>query len=122
MNYDELLTLLDTLIKDWESEVVEFKRGKKEFSLSDIGKYFSAIANEANLREQKFGWLVFGIDDKARQVIGTDYKSNNSERIQAVSQQISQEMQPTITFRNIFELKHPHGNVVMFQQRLKVRQ
>lgn len=115
MNHDDLLAILDTLIKDWESEVVEFKRGKKEFSLSDIGKYFSAIANEANLRAQKFGWLVFGIDDKTRQVIGTDYKANNSERIQAVSQQISQEMQPTITFRNIFELKHSKGSVVMFQ-------
>ena len=115
MNHDELLELLDTLIECWENEVVEFKRGKREFSLSDIGKYFSAISNEANLRGQSFGWLVFGIDDKTRQVIGTDYKAKSSERIQAVSQQISQDTQPTITFRNIFELQHPKGGVVMFQ-------
>lgn len=115
MNHDELLELLDTLIECWENEVVEFKRGKREFSLSDIGKYFSAISNEANLRGQSFGWLVFGIDDKTRQVIGTNYKAKSSERIQAVSQQISQDTQPTITFRNIFELQHPKGGVVMFQ-------
>ena len=115
MNNNELLALLDNLIESWENEVVEFKRGKKEFSLSDIGKYFSAIANEANLRGHSFGWLVFGVDDKTRKIIGTDYKSKSSERIQAVSQQISQETQPTITFRNIFELQHSKGNVVMFQ-------
>ncbi|WP_321154969.1 ATP-binding protein [Psychrobacter sp. LV10R520-6] len=85
MSHDELLELLDSLIDDWENEVVEFKRGKKEFSLSDIGKYFSAIANEANLRAHEFGWLVFGIDDKSRKVIGTDYKSGVSEKIQGVS-------------------------------------
>lgn len=72
------------------------------------------------MRGQSFGWLVFGIDDKTRQVVGTDYKSKKSERIQAVSQQtvsqqISQDTQPTITFRNIFELQHPLGDVVMFQ-------
>ena len=50
MNTDELSSLLDRLIADWESEVVEFKRGREGFSMSEIGKYFSALANEANLR------------------------------------------------------------------------
>lgn len=115
MSHDELLELLDILIGDWESEVVEFKRGKKEFSSSDIGKYFSAIANEANLRGHDFGWLVFGIDDKTRQVVGTDYKSGVSEKIQGVSYQVIQMTQPKITFRNIFEVSHHTGKVVMFQ-------
>lgn len=75
MNQDELTTLLNDLIATWENEVIEFKRGKKEFSQSEIGQYFSALANEANLRHADFAWLVFGVDDRTRKVVGTDYKT-----------------------------------------------
>ena len=70
MNASDLTPLLDRLIADWENEVVEFKRGRDGFSSSDIGKYFSALANEANLRDDDAGWLVFGVDDKLREVVG----------------------------------------------------
>lgn len=90
MNHDELAELLNGLIATWENEVIEFKRGKKEFSQSEIGQYFSALSNEANLRHADFAWLVFGVDDKTRKVVGTDYKNGDSERIQAVANQILQ--------------------------------
>lgn len=115
MTNSEITNLLTQLIFQWESEIVEFKRGKKEFSLSDIGKYFSAIANEANLRKHDFGWLIFGIDNQTRKIIGTDFKSGESDRIQAVSNQIAQGTQPSLTFRNIFEVASPEGKVIMFQ-------
>ncbi len=50
MTTPALQTLLTTLIARWENEVVEFKRAGDGFSTSDIGKYFSALANEANFR------------------------------------------------------------------------
>lgn len=33
-----------------ESEVVELKEACSNFSFKDLGKYFSALSNEANLR------------------------------------------------------------------------
>lgn len=115
MNQDELTTLLNDLIATWENEVIEFKRGKKEFSQSEIGQYFSALANEANLRHADFAWLVFGVDDRTRKVVGTDYKEGDSQRIQAVAQQLLQNISPKITCRNIYELSHPDGKVILFQ-------
>ena len=44
-----------------ESEVVEFKEARSNYSFNDIGKYFSALSNEANLRGLQEAWLVFGI-------------------------------------------------------------
>jgi len=41
---------LDELILGWEHEIVEFKQGGAGFSTHDIGRYFSALSNEANLR------------------------------------------------------------------------
>lgn len=64
MDAHALQTLLATLIERWESEVVEFKRAGDSYSTSEIGKYFSALANEANLRNLERAWLVFGVHDK----------------------------------------------------------
>ena len=56
----ELQEILETLRNGAESEVVEFKEAKSTFSKNNIGEYFSALANEANLQNQPNAWLVFG--------------------------------------------------------------
>ena len=73
MTQEDLGLLLDSLLVQWENEVVEFKRGGKGFSTGDIGEYFSALSNEANLACYPRAWLVFGVDNKTRKVVGTDY-------------------------------------------------
>ena len=72
MDQAALSVLLTQLISGWESEVVEFKRGNGGFSGNKLGKYVSALANEANLHGRERAWLVFGVDDKTRSVVGTD--------------------------------------------------
>lgn len=42
--------LFHSLIQHKESEVVEFKKAENNFDFDDLGKYFSALSNEANLR------------------------------------------------------------------------
>ena len=51
-----------------ENEVVEFKKAENSFSFDDLGKYFLALSNEANLRSKEFAWLVFGVHDKTREM------------------------------------------------------
>lgn len=51
-----------------ENEVVEFKEAKESFSIDDLGKYFSALSNEANLHQQEYAWIVFGISDRKREI------------------------------------------------------
>lgn len=57
----ELKKKIYKLIEDFESEVVEFKEATSNFSFNDIGKYFSALGNEANIRGLAEAWLIFGI-------------------------------------------------------------
>lgn len=60
MNTDnELLVKLDVLISNWENETVEFKEANRDYDKNKIGKYFSALSNEANLKNIQCGWLVF---------------------------------------------------------------
>ncbi|MFP1634132.1 ATP-binding protein [Zhengella sp. ZM62] len=108
-----LSDLFNRLLADWESEVVEFKRGIEGFSSDDLGKYSSALANEANLRGEARAWLVFGVDDKTREVCGTAYKED-PERLQADKQQVLNGT-GSFTFRDIHVLRHPLGRVILFE-------
>ena len=114
MDHAALTKVLDALIAAWENEVVEFKRAGDGFSTSDIGKYFSALSNEANLRGTDQSWLVFGVDNNARAVVGSDYRPE-AERLHSLKQQIAQDTEPSITFREIHVLNHQDGRVVLFQ-------
>lgn len=73
MTEQEMTALLDRLIANWEDEVVEFKIGNKNSSADEIGRYFSALSNEANLRGADCAWLVFGVDNKTHAVPGSEY-------------------------------------------------
>lgn len=110
----ELTALLDSLIATWENEVVEFKQAGEGYSTSDIGKYFSALANEANLRGSEKAWLVFGIENRRRSIVGTDYRQD-VERLHSLKMQIAQDTEPSVTFRDIHELYHTRGRVVLFE-------
>lgn len=114
MEQAELNSLLDRLIAAWESEIVEFKQAGDGFSTDDIGKYFSALSNEANLRGAERGWLVFGVNNRARRVVGTEYRPE-PERLQSLKMQIAQGAEPTVTFNDIHELQHDQGRVLLFE-------
>lgn len=114
MDEQALNQLLHSLIERWESEVVEFKRGGKGFSTSDLGKYLSALANEANLRACESAWLVFGIDDKTRRILGSEYRQAPGE-LDKLKMQIADGTEPSITFRDIHKLETPEGRVLLFE-------
>lgn len=43
----QLVDKIRKMIADFEDEVVEFKEARTNYSFKDIGKYFSALGNEA---------------------------------------------------------------------------
>ena len=97
-----------------EDEVVEFKKAENNFDFDDLGKYFSALSNEANLRDKGFAWLVFGVHDKTREILGTSYK-NSMKSLQKLKQDLSQHTTDNNTFRDIYELEVEGKRVLMFQ-------
>jgi ATP-dependent DNA helicase RecG len=105
---EELLTL------PAETEWVEFKRAAGNFDFDDLGKYFSALSNEANLKGTAFGWLVFGVQDNPRVVVGSQYRPNRPD-LDALKQGIAEQTSQRMTFVEIHELITPEGRVVMFQ-------
>lgn len=73
MNPGELTLLLDRLLAaSDEHEWVEFKHNNEDPQA--IGEYISALANAAALDGEPFGYLVWGIEDGTRRVVGTTFK------------------------------------------------
>lgn len=62
------INLFTNLIQHKESEVAEFKKAENNFDFDDLGKYFSALSNEANLSGLDFAWLIFGYDEKCLKI------------------------------------------------------
>ena len=98
----ELCTVLDRLIKNWETEVVEFKEAGKDYDKNKIGQYFSAISNEANLKSLQHGWLVFGVRNKDKAIVGSEYR--NSKGLDTLKQEISIGTTGGISFIEIYEV------------------
>jgi len=115
MTIEELTKLLNQLrALPYETEWLEFKEAKNNYDFNKMGKYFSALSNEANLKDQRCGWLIFGIKDKNREIIGSKYRINKKD-IDSLKEEIAQKTNNRVTFNEIYELDLPEGRVIMFQ-------
>lgn len=113
-NADLLYKLNELRSLSGETEVVEFKEAKQQFDFGKMGKYFSALSNEANLKNRRSGWLVFGIADKGKQIVGTNFRPNRMD-LDSLKGEIANKTTHRITFLEIYELQMPEGRVVLFQ-------
>lgn len=110
----DIYDIFEELRYHHEDEVVEFKKAENSFDFDDLGKYFSALSNEANLHDKSFAWLVFGVHDKTREILGTSFK-NSMKSLQKLKQDLSQHTTDNNTFRDIYELNVEGKRVLMFQ-------
>lgn len=109
---------LNRLLQNVENEIVEFKEASNQFDLDRLGRYVSAISNEANLQNKQYGWLIFGVDDKQHQIKGTSYKES-SRALEKLKLDIVSQTTGGLTFMNIFVVR-PNTDrgckrVLMFQ-------
>lgn len=80
-----------------ETEWVEFKHNA---DVEKIGEYISALANSAALLGKQTAYLVYGVDDKAHEVVGTRFKpSQQKHKQQELENWLLQKLSPKIHFR-----------------------
>lgn len=112
-NIEELLDILEELLCNDENECVEFKSAKNGFDIDKLGKYFSALGNEANLKNKQYSWIVFGIDDKNHNITGTNFY--NDDNFNKVKKQIADNTTDNITFIEIYSIVKNEKRILMFQ-------
>ena len=112
-NTEELIDILLEMLKNPENEYVEFKKAKNNFDIDKLGKYFSAMSNEATLKDKQYGWIIFGIDDKTHNIEGTNYCFNND--FNDIKKQISDNTTDNVSFIEIYPLIYQGSRLIMFQ-------
>lgn len=100
------------LVVTFENEVIEFKEARSNYSFNDIGKYFSALSNEANLRGLQEAWLVFGISDE-KEIVGTEFRKQGG--LHNLKKEIVNGTNERLTFMEIYELTMNKCRIIVFQ-------
>lgn len=100
------------MMEVFENEVVEFKEASNNYSFNDIGKYFSALGNEANIRGKNEAWLIFGITNK-KEILGTNYRNQGS--LQSLKREILNGTNERLTFLEIYTLTISKKRIIVFQ-------
>jgi ATP-dependent DNA helicase RecG len=117
MDNNTLISLIDgLLINGNESACIEFKRNWNDSK--DIGEYVSALGNSAVLEQQSSAWMIWGVDDKTHEVVGTTFdpsreKANGN---QALVMWLMNKIlpRPDIKFHDV---SHPNGRCVVLEIR-----
>ena len=114
MTNEELNILLNKLRQSSEeAEWFEFKEAKNDFHFEKLGMYFSALSNEANLKNKEYAWLIFGIDDK-RQIVGTSYREKGRS-LDSLKSEVAKHTTSQLTFIEIYVLFVDKKRIVLFQ-------
>ncbi|PLX20797.1 transcriptional regulator [Candidatus Parcubacteria bacterium] len=101
------------LVANNESEILEYKEAKEQFDSNKLGKYFSALSNEANLMGKSDAWLILGVkDDKS--VVGTNFRTD-AKHLHNLKAEIANHTTNRITFKEIYETEYEGRRVVLFQ-------
>lgn len=96
-----------------ESEILEFEDNRRNLSDDEFGEYFSALSNEANLNEVESAWLVFGVNDRTRNITGTEYK-NTADGLNHLKLHISNNVTDNLSFRS-YEIHVDGRRVLLFE-------
>lgn len=111
----EIENILQQLRSDGrEHEVVEFKEAKNQYDFDKVGKYFSALCNEANLKGRRSAWLVFGVKDRDKSIVGTQFRLQRAE-LDSLKAEVANYTTGRITFIEVYEVHAPAGRVVLFE-------
>lgn len=110
----DLLAQLDALLAlPAENEWAEFKEAKNDYSFEKLGKYFSALSNEAALAGRSQGWLVFGVNNR-REVVGSQYRPLRPT-LDRLKKEVADKTNNRLSFVEIHEVMHPNGRVLLLE-------
>ena len=110
---EEIKNIFLSLIENNENEYVEYKEAKNNFDFNELGKYFSALSNGANLVNKQYAWLVFGVEDKTHKLVDTNYRRNGN--LNGLKKDITQSTNDNMTFLDIYDFEINGKRVVMFK-------
>lgn len=92
-----MISILTDLIQyDSEREWFEFK--ENWFEPYELGEYISALSNSAVLEGREFAYMIWGINDKTHEIVGTNFDYNIDINNEPLKHFLSRQLTPFIDF------------------------
>lgn len=79
-----------------EYEWLDFK--ESFFSIDEVGQYISAISNGAALCGKEFGYIIWGIKDSTKEIIGTTINFDKDIDGEPYKHYLARKLKPSIAF------------------------
>ena len=95
-----------------EDEIIEFK-DRRTLGKDDVGKYFSALSNEANLLSADSSWLIFGVRDDG-EIVNSNYLDTVDSQNE-LKRYIGEQTSGNLTFIGIHERSIDGRRVVLLE-------
>lgn len=114
MTEEKLIIQLESFLSlQRETEWLEFKVNNGD--PQEIGEYISALSNSACLTDNRHGYLIYGVEDKTHEVVGTTFLPKSAKhKNQELESWIVQHLSPKIDFR-IYEIEYEGKIISIFQ-------
>lgn len=111
---EELVGLLKSLLKiNKENEWIEFKINNDDPYI--VGEYISALSNSAALWNKEHAYLIYGVDDKSKEVVGTEFDFNNSKKgNEPLYNWLYRKLKPQIEF-NAYEIYYNQKRILIIE-------
>jgi ATP-dependent DNA helicase RecG len=112
---DEQLSalLIELLSLPAETEWVEWKQNNGDPEM--IAQRISALANSAALHERDFGYLIWGVEDGTKNIVGTTFRPRQSKKgNEELQNWLLRSQHPQVNFQ-IHEWSHQGIPMVLFQ-------
>jgi ATP-dependent DNA helicase RecG len=94
-----------------ENEIVEFKEAKSQYDKDKLGQYFSALSNEANLKNKSQAWLVLGVkNDKT--IVGTTI---SEKQLNEYKLEIANHTSPKLSFIDVHRVIYQDKVVLLME-------
>ena len=120
MNELQLEKIVKTLLQAQELEQVEFKQNNS--NPKDIGQNISAISNSIALLNHDHGYMLWGIDNKSRELVGTSFQPRkNKVGNEELENWLLRLLTPRIDFR-IYEGNIDEKRIILFEIKPAVNQ
>lgn len=110
---DKYIDLVENLLNlTDEYEWLDFK--ENWFSKDEIGEYISAISNGACLCGREYGYVIWGIKDSTKKVVGTNINFDKDIDGEPYKHYLARNLKPSIAFE-IIEKKFCDKRIVILQ-------
>lgn len=109
----DLALVKELLSESNEHTCVEFKHNNDSKEM--IGKLISALSNSARIEQQDFAYILWGIEDGTKKIVGTTFNpETKTVGNQVFIMWLTQMLQPRLAF-SFRKVKHPAGDLILLE-------